>query len=554
MAGYVQDGSPGDGFERSRELFESLVSMLSESATDELTHTDLEDRLASSGPGVDPRSDSGPSGPARRPGDRSARTSSTRPGWLVPGVENGHERTLTTVFGPVQVRRMAYRAPGAGNLYPADAVLNLPAEQALARAAATGRGRGGPRLVRRRRRGDRTGHRDAGRQTAGRSSSPGRRGRLRRVLRQRTDRPRPRRRGRAGAVRRRQGRRDAPGRAAPGHRPSRARSPQAVHPAVQGRETQPQTDGRGRRRLRPGPHPRTPGDIITTTRADARHDGHTTGVRQARRTGPADAAGSRQVADRQRDRTTTAHGDRRRVRRGRTPRPRPRPHLGRAGGRQQPPDRPDPAPKPTRRGVTVTIVVDFIHVLEYLWKAAWCFHPEGDPAAETWVARHALRILDGNAGRVAAAIRRKATTRGLDPAARKNADTAADYLITKGPTWTTPPRSPTGWPIATGVIEGACRHLVKDRMDITGARWGLPGAEAILKLRALISNGDFDNYWRYHLAQERHRIHRPTTKITPSQRDQLTPEEPHPRHSGDGAVPAAHGGGTTTPAAECAGR
>ena len=53
----------------------------------------------------------------------------------------------------------------------------------------------------------------------------------------------------------------------------------------------------------------------------------------------------------------------------------------------------------------------------------------------------------------------------------------------------------------------ACRHIVKDRMDITGARWGLEGAEAILKLRALIANGDFDAYWRYHLRSERERIH-----------------------------------------------
>ena len=64
-----------------------------------------------------------------------------------------------------------------------------------------------------------------------------------------------------------------------------------------------------------------------------------------------------------------------------------------------------------------------------------------------------------------------------------------------------------GWPIATGIIEGACRHLVKDRMDITGARWGLPGAQAVLTLRALVSNGDFDPYWRYHLDQEHDRVH-----------------------------------------------
>ncbi len=64
-----------------------------------------------------------------------------------------------------------------------------------------------------------------------------------------------------------------------------------------------------------------------------------------------------------------------------------------------------------------------------------------------------------------------------------------------------------GWPIATGIIEGACRHLVKDRMDITGARWDLDGAEAVLKLRALHSNGDFPDYWIFHLGQERRRNH-----------------------------------------------
>jgi hypothetical protein len=64
-----------------------------------------------------------------------------------------------------------------------------------------------------------------------------------------------------------------------------------------------------------------------------------------------------------------------------------------------------------------------------------------------------------------------------------------------------------GWPIATGVIEGACRHLIGDRLDVTGARWGLEGAEAILTLRAVISNGDFDEYWRFHLARQHQRLY-----------------------------------------------
>jgi hypothetical protein len=58
-----------------------------------------------------------------------------------------------------------------------------------------------------------------------------------------------------------------------------------------------------------------------------------------------------------------------------------------------------------------------------------------------------------------------------------------------------------------GLIEGACRHLVKDRMDRTGARWGLDGAEAVLRLRALVINGDFDAYWQFHLSREQERVH-----------------------------------------------
>jgi hypothetical protein len=159
------------------------------------------------------------------------------------------------------------------------------------------------------------------------------------------------------------------------------------------------------------------------------------------------------------------------------------------------------------REITIPIIVDFIHVIEYIWKAAWCFHPEGDPNAEQWVRAQARQVLAGRAGTVAAAIRRKATYHGLDPGKRKPADVAAAYLQAKKPYLDYPTALANGWPIATGVIEGACRHLVKDRMDITGARWGLDGAEAILKLRTLISNGDFDQYWTWHLAQEQQRVH-----------------------------------------------
>ncbi|MFB8137404.1 hypothetical protein ACFC59_48970, partial [Streptomyces mirabilis] len=64
-----------------------------------------------------------------------------------------------------------------------------------------------------------------------------------------------------------------------------------------------------------------------------------------------------------------------------------------------------------------------------------------------------------------------------------------------------------GWPIATGVIEGSCRYLVKDRLDVTGARWSLPGGEAVLLLRTVIANGDFTEYWQHHMRCEYQRTH-----------------------------------------------
>lgn len=59
-----------------------------------------------------------------------------------------------------------------------------------------------------------------------------------------------------------------------------------------------------------------------------------------------------------------------------------------------------------------------------------------------------------------------------------------------------------GYPIATGAIEGGCRHFVKDRMEFTGARWSLAGAEAALQLRAPRASGGFEAHWQFHLAQE----------------------------------------------------
>lgn len=158
-------------------------------------------------------------------------------------------------------------------------------------------------------------------------------------------------------------------------------------------------------------------------------------------------------------------------------------------------------------GVTLIIILDVIHVLEYLWKAAWAFHEEGDRAAEAWVNERMLEVLRGNSSNVAAGIRRSATLRGLKGPRRKAVDKCAGYLLTYKQYLRYDEYLAAGLPIATGVAEGACRYLVKDRMEVTGATWSPAGAEAVLRLRALRASDDFDAYWRFHLKQERRRNH-----------------------------------------------
>src|SRR4030042_6465061 len=105
-------------------------------------------------------------------------------------------------------------------------------------------------------------------------------------------------------------------------------------------------------------------------------------------------------------------------------------------------------------------------------------------------------------------MRRSATRQKLSEKAREPVDTCASYLLNHAPYLHYDGYLAQGLPVATGVIEGVCRHLVKDRMDVTGARWSLTGAEAVLRLRALKSSHDFEEYWAFHEAREYDRTHK----------------------------------------------
>lgn len=160
-----------------------------------------------------------------------------------------------------------------------------------------------------------------------------------------------------------------------------------------------------------------------------------------------------------------------------------------------------------RVGVRVRIIVDLIHVIEYLWAAAYAFHEAGTAEAQAWVTERVNMLLSGvDPSDVAAGMRRSATRQGIEK--RRAVDTCATYLLKNRLFIRYGEAISHGWPIATGVIEGACRHLVRARLDGSGARWSVEGAEAILVLRSVHLSGDMDAYWAFHLARELDRNHR----------------------------------------------
>ncbi len=160
-----------------------------------------------------------------------------------------------------------------------------------------------------------------------------------------------------------------------------------------------------------------------------------------------------------------------------------------------------------KHGVKLTIILDLMHVLSYLWKAAHAFHKAGSKESEDWVSERLLEILRGHAGYVAGGMRRSATLQGLSQRQRAPVDKCAKYLHNHKDYLSYNAYLANGWPICSGVIEGTCRHLINDRMDVTGARWGLQGAEAVLRLRSVWASGDLEDYWRFHEEQERLRNH-----------------------------------------------
>ena len=167
------------------------------------------------------------------------------------------------------------------------------------------------------------------------------------------------------------------------------------------------------------------------------------------------------------------------------------------------------------RKLKVTLILDLMHALEKLWKAAYVFHAEGSLEAELWVLDRTLRILLGDVGQVVKGIRQSITKRGLSGPGGKTLEGVADYLYRNRTRMHYDEYLASGWPIASGPVEGACKNLIKDRMERSGMRWTEQMAEAIVQLRAICLSGDFDQYWQFHIEQDQRRLYPAPWSVVP---------------------------------------
>jgi hypothetical protein len=157
--------------------------------------------------------------------------------------------------------------------------------------------------------------------------------------------------------------------------------------------------------------------------------------------------------------------------------------------------------------VGVVCILDIFHVLERLWQAAHCFHPEGSEEAQAFVTERLRRVLRGEVGYVIGGLKQMATKQRLKGSRAKQLSAVIGYLARNRRFMRYDEYLAAGYPIGSGVAEGACRHLVKDRMELTGMRWRVPGAQAMLDLRAVYINGDWDRFQQHRTEQERRRLY-----------------------------------------------
>ncbi len=165
------------------------------------------------------------------------------------------------------------------------------------------------------------------------------------------------------------------------------------------------------------------------------------------------------------------------------------------------------------RGVNYVGILDIIHVVEYLWKAGNALYGEKSTKGKQWVYDHLLSILKGRVGWVIGGLKQTLSKQKLKKSQRKTLVEAVRYFENHRKWMHYNKYLAAGYPIGTGVVESTCGHTVKDRMEGTGRRWSIKGAESMILLRSVYTSGDWDAYWHAHMSLEREKLYSKALKV-----------------------------------------
>ncbi len=152
-------------------------------------------------------------------------------------------------------------------------------------------------------------------------------------------------------------------------------------------------------------------------------------------------------------------------------------------------------------------ILDIWHVTEYLYDLAYCFYRDGSKEAEAFVETYLRKLLEGKVNRVIGGIRQMATKHDLPPSKWNKVEDCLTYFAAHSEYMKYDEYLAAGYPIGSGVVEGACRHLVKDRMERAGMRWRIAGAQAILSLRAIYVNDDWETFHADRIQTEQRKLY-----------------------------------------------
>ena len=155
------------------------------------------------------------------------------------------------------------------------------------------------------------------------------------------------------------------------------------------------------------------------------------------------------------------------------------------------------------------VILDIIHASQYLWEVGTALYGEKESQRVRWVEAKLYALLDGNVGTLIGGLRQRLTKKQdqLTSTQKKAVEKTITYFDNHRHMMRYDIYLEKGYPIATGVIEGTCGSLVKDRMEQSGMRWSIDGAQAVLAQRAVVKNGDWNDFFTYYINIERDRLY-----------------------------------------------